>query len=443
MESDPEPEPTINLTMQFILIAVLILINAFFASAEIALISLNKNKVKLLAKDGSKRAQILTRIIDEPEMFLSTIRTIIILIIIMSAAIVYKGIYNPFENFLEQINIPYSEVISFIVIMVGLSYFTLVFSELFPKRIALEKPEFIAMISVYPVYCLSKLIFPFVKLISMSNNILVKIIGIDRDKMMEKVSQDDIKTLVKAGQEHGIINEIEKDMINSIFEFNDKLAKEVMTPRTEVFLIDQNSPVSQLLDKLLEEQYSRIPVYDDDVDNIVGILYMKDFIIEARKFGFENVDIKKILHPPYFVQESKNVDILFKELQSSKNHMAIIIDEYGGFSGVVTIEDIIEEIMGNIQDEYDDDEPDIKEIDDNTYIARGLLSLDELNDHLDLNLESENYDTLGGFLISRIGRIPKKDEEKIIEYNNVIFKIEEVKEKRIEKVKIFMQKIAL
>ncbi|MHC1684360.1 MAG: hemolysin family protein [Clostridiaceae bacterium] len=443
MESDPEPEPTINLAMQFILIAVLILINAFFASAEIALISLNKNKVKLLAKDGSKRAQILTRIIDEPEMFLATIRTVITLLILMSAAIAYKGIFNPFESFLEQINISYSEEISFIVIIVGLSYFTLVFSELFPKRIALEKPEFIAMISVYPIYCLSKLIFPFVKLISMSTNILVKIVGVDRDKRKEKVSQDDIKTLVKAGQEHGIINEIEKDMINSIFEFNDKLAKEVMTPRTEVFLIDQNSPVSQLLDKLLEEQYSRIPVYDDDVDNIVGILYMKDFIIEARKFGFDNVDIKKILHPPYFVQESKNVDVLFKELQSSKNHMAIIIDEYGGFSGVVTIEDIIEEVMGNIQDEYDDDEPDIKEIDDNTYIARGLLSLDELNDHLDLNLESENYDTLGGFLISRIGRIPKKDEEKIIEYNNVIFKIEEVKEKRIEKVKICMQKIAL
>lgn len=443
MESDPEPAPYNNLMVQFILIAVLILINAFLACSEMAIISLNKNRLKFLAKEGNKRARLLVKIMDEPTNFLVTIRVLITVALFLSSASTALRISNYFSNFLSNFNIPYSSQISLILIIIGLSYIVLVFGELFPKRIALQKTEFIAMFSAIPIYYLSKITIPFVKLLSVSTNMLLKICGFDRAALEEKVSEDDIKTLVKVGQEHGVINETEKDMINSIFEFNDKLAKEVMTPRTEVFMINIDSSVSQFLDRLLEEKYSRVPVYEGDVDNIVGILYMKDFIIEARKNGFENVNIKEILHTPYFVQESKNIDVLFKELQSSKNHMAIVIDEYGGFSGVVTIEDLIEEVMGNIEDEYDDDEPDIKKIDSNTYIARGLLPLDELNDHLDINLESNNCETLGGFLISKMGRIPKKDEEKTIEYNNIIFKIEEVKEKRIEKVKIFKQKIAL
>lgn len=443
MESDPEPAPYNNVMVQFILIAVLVLVNAFFACSEMAIVSLNKNRIKFLANEGNKRARLLVKIMDEPTNFLYPIRIIITVALFLSSASTAIGISNYFSNFLSNFNIPYSSEVSLILIIIGLSYIILVFGELFPKRIALQKTEFIAMFSVIPIYYLLKVTIPFVKLLSVSTNMLLKISGFDRDILEEKVSEDDIKNLVKVGQEHGTINETEKDMINSIFEFDDKLAKEVMTPRTEVFLININSSVSQFLDKLLEEKYSRVPVYEGDVDNIVGILYMKDFVIEARKNGFENVNIKKILHPPYFVQESKNIDVLFKKLQSSKNHMAIVIDEYGGFSGVVTIEDLIEEVMGNIEDEYDDDEPDIKKVDNNTYIARGLLSLDELNDQLDINLESQNYETLGGFLISVMGRIPKKDEEKIIEYNNIIFKIEEVKEKRIEKVKIFKRSMVL
>jgi putative hemolysin len=225
-------------------------------------------------------------------------------------------------------------------------------------------------------------------------------------------------------------------MINNIIEFDDKSATEVMTPRTEVFLIDINDPVMQFLDELLEGKYSRVPVYDGDVDNIIGILHMKDFIIEARTNGFENVNIKKILHSPYLVNESKNIDELFRELKKTKNHMAVLIDEYGGFTGIVTTKDLIEEVMGNIEDEYDYDEPEIRKVDNNIYIVDGLLSIDELNDNLDLNLVSENYNTIGGFLVSLLGCIPKNNENKTIEYGNVIFKIEEVKERRIGKIKI-------
>lgn len=179
-------------------------------------------------------------------------------------------------------------------------------------------------------------------------------------------------------------------------------------------------------------------IYKTIIDNIIGILYMKDFMVEARRVGFENVDIRSILHPAYFVPERKNIDELFRELQSSKKHMAILIDEYGGFSGLVTIEDLIEEVMGKIEDEYDEDEPDVRKIDNNTFMVNGLLPVGELNEHLHLDLDedSEDYDTLGGLLIKLIGHIPKDGEEKVIEHKNIIFKIEKVKEKRIEKVKI-------
>ena len=195
--------------------------------------------------------------------------------------------------------------------------------------------------------------------------------------------------MVEVGQEHGVINETEKEMINSIFEFDDKLADEVMTPRTDVYLINIDTPLSEYLDELIEEKYSRVPVYEGDIDNIIGILYMKDFFLEARKHGFENVDIRSILHKPYFTPETKNIDELFKELQACKKHMAVLIDEYGGFSGIVSIEDLIEEVMGNIEDEYDENELPIEKIDNNTFIIDGMLSLDDFNDYFHVNIESE------------------------------------------------------
>lgn len=437
MEPDPEPEPN-HMISQFILIAVLTLLNAFFASAEMAIVSLNKNKIKLLSEDGNKKAKLLEKLMKDPTRFLSTIQVGITFAGFFSSASAATGISDNFSAVLVSLNVPYSREIALVLITVALSYITLVFGELFPKRIALQKSETIALFSVVPIFYISKVMIPFVRLLSASTNILVRIIGLDRENLDEKVSKEDIKYLVETGKEQGIIDEAEKEMINGIFEFEDKLAKEVMTPRPEVFLIDVNQPITLLLDRLLEEKYSRIPVYEDDIDNIIGILNIKDVVIEAHKEGFENIDIRSILHTPYFVYENKNIDQLFKELKNFRNHIAVLIDEYGGFSGIVTIEDLIEEVMGDIEDEYDDYEPDIRKVDNNTYIVNGLLSLNDLNDHLNLNLVSKSYDTIGGFLVSMLGRIPKKDEEKIIEYENIIFEIEEVKKKRIEKVKICM-----
>ena len=231
-------------------------------------------------------------------------------------------------------------------------------------------------------------------------------------------------------------------MIDSVIGFDDKLAEEIMTARTEVFMIDLEDPIEEYLSELLELKYSRIPVYEGDVDDILGILYIKDFLLEAYKAGFNNVDIRKILRPAYFIPERKNINDLFNELQSKRKHMAILIDEYGGFSGIVTMEDLIEEIVGDIDDEYDHDEPDIRKIDDMTFIAKGAISIKELNSNLGTKLDedSEDYDTLGGLLIDIIGYIPDDGEKVVVEYENIEFHIEEINEKRVQMVRIMLTK---
>lgn len=433
MDVDPNSG---SILIQFLLIMFLILVNAFFASAEMAIISLNKNKLKLLIDEGNEKAKLLAKLKEEPTRLLSTIQVGITLAGFFSSASAATGISDHLARILSKNNIPYSNTISIIFVTIVLSYITLVFGELFPKRIALQKAETIAMLCVKPITYISKIAMPFVKLLSASTNILVRIAGLGKEDLDEKVSKEEIRSLVNVGQEHGVINEIEKDMINSIFEFDDIIASQVMTPRTEVYLINIDVPVSEYIDELLEEHYSRIPVYQGDIDNIIGILYMKDFFMQARKSGFDHVDIKSILQPPYFIPETKNIDDLFREFQASKRHMAILIDEYGGFSGVVTIEDLIEEIMGNIADEYDEDELEIEKIDNNTYIINGMLSIEDFNEYFAVDIPKNDYDTIGGFILDILGRIPESVDESSIQYENLVFKIMDIKEKRIERIKI-------
>ncbi len=419
-----------------LLILGLLLINAFFAAAEMAIVSVNKNKINSLAEEGNKKALALKKLTSEPTKFLSTIQVGVTLSGLFASASATTGISAQLDNLLKNIGVPYSAQISVVIVTIILSYFTLVFGELFPKRMALQKSEAISMFAVKPLIFISKITSPFVKLLSGSTNTLVKLSGIKTDNLEEEVSKEEIKSLIEVGQEQGVINETEKEMIQGIFDFDDTLAKEVMTPRTDVFMINIETPIDKIKKQIMEENFSRIPVYEEDSDNIIGILYIKDFYAEALDKGIENINIREMLRKPYFVPETKNIDDLFKELQSTKNHMAILIDEYGGFSGIVTIEDLIEEVMGNIFDEYDESEPDIKKLDSNTYLVNGLLPIGELNEHLHLSLESENTDTIGGFIINLMGAIPTSNDCPAIKYENLTFKIEEVNEKRIEKLRL-------
>ena len=265
--------------------------------------------------------------------------------------------------------------------------------------------------------------------------ILLKIFRQKTDVSDGEYSEDDVVSMLEAGQEKGELKEEGKKMITSIFEFDDLLAYEVMTPRTEVFSIDINAPTEEYIDELMELRYSRIPVYEDDSDNIIGILHIKDYLIKAREEGFDNVDFRSILRKPYFVPETKNIDSLFVELQTEKQHIAILIDEYGGFSGIVTMEDIIEEIVGDIDDEYDEEETEFQKISDDTYVIDGSMDLDDLDEELGVDLESENSETLGGFIIDILGEIPdENDVGNEIIFENYVFKIDSIKDRRIEKI---------
>lgn len=427
-----------NITTELLLIIILILINAFFSASEMAIVSLNRNRMNHLAEEGNEKARLILRLLEEPSKFLATIQVGITLAGFFASASAATTLSERFSIVLSSYGIPYSNRISVILITIFLAYITLVLGELFPKRIALQSSEEIAMFSVRPILFVLKVMLPFVKLLSSSTNSLIKISGITLENLEEKVSEEEIRTMIDLGQEKGVFNETEKEMINGIFEFDDTLAKEVMTPRTDVFAIDINEPNSSIISEILEEKYSRVPVYEGDIDNVIGILFIKDLFGHLIKTPIDKIDIKKLLRPAYFVPENKNIDILFKELQSSKNHMAILIDEYGGFSGITTIEDLIEEIMGNIFDEYDEYEQDFKKIDNGTYIVSGSLAIDEVNEFLNLNLQSENSDTIGGFVVDLMGSIPRDDEENTIEYENITFKIEKVNEKRIEELKIYI-----
>lgn len=435
-----DPDPSMSVAVQLLFLAVLILINAFFASAEMAVVSVNKNKIKILAQDGNKKAKLLLDLYEEPNKFLSTIQVAITLAGFLASATAATGMSGDIGSYFTRLGIPYGTQVAVVLVTFVLSYITLVLGELYPKRLALHHSEKIALFAVKPVLFISKISRPFVWLLSASLTFLLRLTGIKDGNIEEQYSEEEIKSLLEVGQETGLIKEIGKDMINSIFEFDDILAYEIMTPRTDVYMININDNLSDYVDELLETRHSRIPVYEKDTDNIIGILYIKDFTIEARKHGFENVNIKNLLRKPYLVPESKNIDNLFRELQQSKVHIAILIDEYGGFSGIVTIEDLIEEVMGNIDDEYDDYEAKMEKIDDNTYMIDGQFYIDDLNEELLLNLESEEHETIGGLIIELLGEIPDADEtqERIVEIDRCTFKIESVKDRRIDKVKLYV-----
>lgn len=440
MDSDPDPAGD-SIFLQLFILILLTFINAFFSCAEMATVSANKNKIKRLSEVGNKKALLVQKLMDEPTRFLSTIQVAITLAGFFSSAFAATGLSKPVGIMLEHFNIPYGEQISFFVITIFLSYFTLVFGELVPKRIAMQNAEKISMFAVKPILFISKIASPFIKLLTVSTNLVMKIFGSKNMVAEDIISREEIKSLVEEGQVHGVLKENEKDMINSIIEFDDTTAKEIMTPRVNIFAVNIMDPLSTYVEKLLDSKYSRIPVYEDDIDNIIGILYSKDFMKEAVRIGLENVEIKSIMNKPYLVPDSKNIYELFKELQLSKNHIAILIDEYGGFSGIVTMEDLVEEVMGDIEDEYDDAESKLKKLDNDTFLIDGLLSIDELNNALNLDMSSENYDTISGLLIDTMGEIPSDDDDRTIEIGNLVFKIESVKQKRIEKIKLYIGSI--
>ena len=434
-----------SLLLQFIVIIVLTGINAFFSGAEMSIVSVNKNKIKVMVEEGDKKAILLDNLLKEPSKFLSTIQVGITLASFFASASAATGLSQFLSVFLNRMKVPYSAQLSMIIVTFLLSYVTLVFGELIPKRVALRSSEKMALSSIGVIVFISKIFSPFVKFLTFSTNVVLTLLKLKEDNIEEKVSKEELRSLVEVGREHGIINEVEKEMIENIIVFDEKIAREIMIPRTKVFLIDRNTTIEELFETKEVGKYSRIPVYEEEADNIVGILLTKDLMMEAYKKGFENINISEMVQEAYFVPETKNVNELFNEMQLEKKHIAILIDEYGGFSGIVTLEDLIEEVMGNIADEYDDEDLSIRQLSPNKYLISGDVSLNDLNDAFHIELESKYYDTLSGLLIEKLGYIPE-DDEKIspITIDGIEFKPQKVRDKKIEKIiVIFLKKIEM
>ncbi|OPX49580.1 hemolysin family protein [Clostridium thermobutyricum] len=419
-----------------VLIAILTGINAFFSSAEMAIVSVNKTKIKLLSEEGDKRAKLLEKLMNEPSSFLATIQVGITFASFFSSASAATGVSAEISKILSRYNIPYINQISLIGVTIILSYITLVFGELVPKRIALKKSEKKALSSARIIYFVSVIAKPFIKILSFSALVVLKLTKNDEEGIEEKVSEEEIRAMLSEGEEYGTIKEEEREMIDSVFEFNDIMAKEIMTSRKDTYMINIEDTYEEYMEQIFNLQYSRIPVYEGKIDNIIGILYLKDFLVEAKRVGFDNIDIRKILQAPKFIPENKRTNELFKELKKTRNHMAILIDEYGGFSGIVTMEDLIEEIMGDIEDEYDLEEPNIRKIDEKNYIVKGTYTIHEFNEFFDVELEEGDYDTINGFMITKIGEIPDYDKEVVLDMDSFILEAIEIKERRIEKVKV-------
>ena len=424
---------------QIIFLIILIAVNAFFAASEIALISLNDNKIKLMAEAGDKKAVLLIKLLGEPSRFLATIQIGITLAGFLASAFAAESFADPLVGILRGFNIPLSEsvlkVSTVTVITIILSYFTLVFGELVPKRVAMKKAEGIAFSVVKPLVILSRVTNPFVKFLTASTNFCVRLFGIDPDSTDDDVTEEEIRMLIDVGEEKGAIDQSEKRMINNIFEFNDKKAEDIMTHRMELTGVASDTGLKELIDIVREEQYSRIPVYEGSIDNVVGILNVKDLLTLISSDTDRDFSIGDYMRKPYYIPMNKKVDELFRDLQSAQTHMAVVIDEYGGTAGVVTLEDLLEEIVGNIFDEYDKDEDiEIRQIDENTYEASGMIGLDELEETLEAELPVEEFETLSGFLISLCGRIPSKDEMCEIRFKNLVMQVTDATDKRIEKV---------
>lgn len=424
---------------KILFLVVLIALNAYFAASEIALISLNDKKIKLMAEEGNKKAKLLEQLLGEPSRFLATIQIGITLAGFLASAFAAESFADPIvENLIELgVTIP-ETVIRLIVVFfitIILSYFTLVLGELVPKRIAMNKAEKISFAVVRSLIILSKITSPFVKLLTSSTDFFVRLLGIDPNSSVDEVTEEEIRMMVDVGEENGAIHEHEKIMINNIFEFNNKTAEEIMTHRTEMVAFPINMEIEQVLSLLKTEQYSRIPVYEESLDNIVGILYVKDLLQLIGICNLSEFQLEKFIKKPIFVPTHKKIDELFLNLKTVKNHMAVVIDEYGGTAGIVTMEDLVEEIVGNISDEYDEEEEiEIKKIEEDVYEINALISLNDMKQFFHMDFPSTEYETLNGFLIHLFGYIPPKDQISEINYENLYFKTLAVTDKKIDKV---------
>ncbi|MBQ8228715.1 MAG: HlyC/CorC family transporter [Clostridia bacterium] len=428
-----------SLILKLVLLFILILVNAFFAMSELAIISLNDNKIEKMAEDGNKKAKKIAKLTENSSKFLSMIQIGVTLAGFLTSAsasttfaeILTQKIMQQWPTLPENI----ISGVSIVLITIITSYFSLVLGELVPKKIAMQASEKISFKIVGILLFFSKIFSPLVKVLAVSTNAVVRLLGFNPHADEETVTEEEIRMLVDVGGEKGVIEDVQKEMINNIFEFDDLDAGDTMTHRTDMVAVEVNDSLQEVIDVSVENGYSRIPVYEDDQDNIIGIVYIKDLLEYVGK-KLPNKTLRDIMREPLYVPESKVCGDLFKEMTEKRTQMAVVVDEYGGTAGIVTLEDIIEAIVGNIQDEYDDEDEEISKIDETTFTIDGVTNLEEVEELTGVEMPEGSYDTLAGFIIKNLGFLPQKGEIYEVIYENLKFTVLDVDERRIEKVRV-------
>lgn len=426
--------------MEILLQVVLILINAFFAATELAVVSLNSTKLRKLEEEGDKTATKLLKMVEEPSGFLSTIQVAITLAGYLGSAFAAENFSGSLSNWIyyglgfQSLSLAALNTLSIVIITIILSYFTLVFGELVPKRIAMQKSYEVARMACGVIRGMAFVLRPVIWLLSVSVNGVLRLLRLKVEAEEESVTEDEIRMMVDLGSEKGAIDQDEQEWIQNVFDFGDMSVREAMMPRSDVDALPVEATDSEILEMIRESGHSRLPVYQESIDTVLGILNARDYLLD-RNSG-RNTPLKDLLRPAHFVPETIKADNLFKEMQREKIHIAIVVDEYGGTEGIITMEDLLEEIVGNIYDEFDKmEQPDIVPLGDNLWRVSGTTPISSLVDDLELPLpESDDYDTLGGLIVTRLNAIPKDGEELDMDINGVTLHVEKIEDHRIESV---------
>ena len=424
--------------LPIIILIILIFINAVFAAAEIAIISLSEAKLKKQAEDGDKKAKKLLKLVQAPDRLLSAIQIAITLAGFLSSAFAADSFADPLTAWLRNdvgfTAIPEKTLNTLVVIVITiiLSYFSLVLGELVPKRLGMKKTEKVARFTVGLVSAVAKVFRPLIWFLSKSTNAVLRLMGIDPKAEEEEVSEDEILMMVDLGEEQGAIEATEKELIENIFEFNNTTAEDVMVHRTDMVMVWVEDSPQDVIATIRESGMSRFPVYEEDADDIIGILSTRDYLLNTQHPAPKT--LRELLRPAYFVPESVRTDVLFRDMQSKKVHLSIVVDEYGGTSGLVTLEDLLEEIVGNIYDEFDpQEEKEIEQLEENLWKISGSCPLDQVAEALDIEFdEDEESDTLGGLVYAQLSVIPKDGTQLEVEACGLHIKVTEITDRRVE-----------
>ena len=416
-----------------LIIIGLILINGFFTALHTGVISLSQDKLRDLEEDGMKNAQVLLRITNNQDRLNQSFSMINSILSLFTVAFI-ADMMRDFDFIVDNL---FMKTALFITILLYIVV-KIIFVDKIPQRIGVRNPLAFALNTTGILRVSLALTKPFVILTDHVTNFVMKNFGIEAGVIQKEVTSEQIRSVVQIGEDQGIIRPMESKMIHSIMNFDDIIVEEIMTARTDVFMIDINDKDREFMEEFVKIRHNRIPVFEDNVDNILGVLYTKDYLLEATKVGLYNVDIEKLIRPAHFAPDKIEADKLFSDMQKGHIHMSILIDEYGGFAGVITMEDLIEEIVGDMEDSFDYDIPEIRINSKNVFIVKASIGIKDLNEKIpiDIDEENENYDSLGGFIIDKLGYIPEAGDNETIIYNGYEIKILYMEDNRIKVCRI-------